>query len=83
VPLIDFPILISLCIVCVFLEIQIDSFAAARDNDMHEATRRMLSVLLRQVNVIAYCFMMHNDILYIFIAEVVGLITTYNFLYDK
>jgi hypothetical protein len=46
--------LISLCIVCVFLEIQIDSFAAARDNDMHEATRRMLSVLLRQVNAIAY-----------------------------
>jgi hypothetical protein len=75
--------LISLFVVCVFLEIQIDSFAAARDNDMHEATRRMLSVLLRQVNVIAYCFMMHNDILYIFIVEVVGRITTYKFLYHK
>ncbi|PNX84492.1 katanin p60 ATPase-containing subunit A1-like protein, partial [Trifolium pratense] len=31
----------------IFLD-EIDSFAAARDNDMHEATRRMLSVLLRQ-----------------------------------
>ncbi|GAU25760.1 hypothetical protein TSUD_222170 [Trifolium subterraneum] len=31
----------------IFLD-EIDSFAAARDNDMHEATRRILSVLLRQ-----------------------------------
>ena len=30
--------------------LQIDSFAVARDNEMHEATRRILSVLLRQVN---------------------------------
>ncbi|XLS91201.1 hypothetical protein HN51_067209 [Arachis hypogaea] len=28
----------------------IDSFAAARDNEMHEATRRILSVLLRQID---------------------------------
>lgn len=27
-----------------------DSLAVARDSEMHEATRRMLSVLLRQVN---------------------------------
>ncbi|WJX22854.1 hypothetical protein P8452_12125 [Trifolium repens] len=33
----------------IFLD-EIDSFAAARDNDMHEATRRMLSVLLRQID---------------------------------
>lgn len=39
--------------------IQIDSFAAARDNEMHEATRRILSVLLRQVNLVGYCFMIH------------------------
>lgn len=30
--------------------LQVDSFAIARDSDIHEATRRMLSVLLRQVN---------------------------------
>ncbi|KAG5005672.1 hypothetical protein JHK82_023654 [Glycine max] len=35
--------------------IQIDSFAAARDNEMHEATRRILSVLLRQFNLVGYC----------------------------
>lgn len=29
--------------------LQIDSFATARDNETHEATRRVLSVLLRQV----------------------------------
>ena len=29
--------------------LQVDSFAASRDNDMHEATRRILSVILRQV----------------------------------
>lgn len=28
---------------------QVDSFAVARDSEMHEATRRILSVLLRQV----------------------------------
>jgi len=28
---------------------QVDSFAIARDSEMHEATRRILSVLLRQV----------------------------------
>ncbi|KAF8409613.1 hypothetical protein HHK36_005691 [Tetracentron sinense] len=32
----------------IFLD-EVDSFAAARDNEMHEATRRILSVLLRQV----------------------------------
>jgi hypothetical protein len=29
--------------------LQIDSLATTRDSEMHEATRRMLSVLLRQV----------------------------------
>ncbi|KAK7245906.1 hypothetical protein RIF29_40760 [Crotalaria pallida] len=29
---------------------KIDSFAAARDSEMHEATRRILSVLLRQID---------------------------------
>ncbi|KAL5729839.1 hypothetical protein ACHQM5_002735 [Ranunculus cassubicifolius] len=33
----------------VFLD-EIDSFAAARDDGMHEATRRILSVLLRQID---------------------------------
>ncbi|KAL1358568.1 hypothetical protein AAHE18_04G043100 [Arachis hypogaea] len=33
----------------IFLD-EIDSFAAARDNEMHEATRRILSVLLRQID---------------------------------
>lgn len=33
----------------IFLD-EIDSLAASRDNDMHEATRRMLSVLLRQID---------------------------------
>lgn len=33
----------------VFLD-ELDSFATSRDNDMHEATRRMLSVLLRQMD---------------------------------
>ncbi|RDX82501.1 hypothetical protein CR513_36697, partial [Mucuna pruriens] len=33
----------------IFLD-EIDSFAAARDSDMHEATRRILSVLLRQID---------------------------------
>ncbi|XP_028063922.1 probable 26S proteasome regulatory subunit 10B [Camellia sinensis] len=28
----------------------VDSFAVARDNEMHEATRRILSVLLRQID---------------------------------
>lgn len=30
-------------------DLQVDSFAVTRDNEMHEATRRILSVLLRQV----------------------------------
>ncbi|KAL2603410.1 hypothetical protein AAZX31_09G007600 [Glycine max] len=38
----------------IFLD-EIDSFAAARDNEMHEATRRILSVLLRQFNLVGYC----------------------------
>lgn len=29
--------------------LQVDSFAASRDKEMHEATRRILSVILRQV----------------------------------
>ena len=33
-----------------YFMLQIDSFAVARDSEMHEATRRILSVLLRQVN---------------------------------
>ncbi|KAL4356370.1 hypothetical protein AHAS_Ahas09G0079900 [Arachis hypogaea] len=33
----------------IFLD-EIDSFAAARDNEMHEATRKILSVLLRQID---------------------------------
>ncbi|KAG2684373.1 hypothetical protein I3760_10G073900 [Carya illinoinensis] len=33
----------------IFLD-EIDSFAVARDNEMHEATRRILSVLLRQID---------------------------------
>ncbi|XP_031493231.2 uncharacterized protein LOC116259506 isoform X1 [Nymphaea colorata] len=33
----------------VFLD-EVDSFAATRDSDMHEATRRILSVLLRQID---------------------------------
>ncbi|XP_010252532.1 PREDICTED: katanin p60 ATPase-containing subunit A1 [Nelumbo nucifera] len=33
----------------IFLD-EVDSFAAARDNEMHEATRRILSVLLRQID---------------------------------
>ncbi|XP_054785442.1 uncharacterized protein LOC129291977 isoform X2 [Prosopis cineraria] len=33
----------------IFLD-EIDSFAAARDGEMHEATRRILSVLLRQID---------------------------------
>ncbi|KAH7278482.1 hypothetical protein KP509_38G043700 [Ceratopteris richardii] len=33
----------------IFLD-EIDSLATTRDNDMHEATRRMLSVLLRQID---------------------------------
>ncbi|KAI5447143.1 uncharacterized protein LOC127077392 [Lathyrus oleraceus] len=33
----------------IFLD-EIDSFAAARDGEMHEATRRLLSVLLRQID---------------------------------
>ncbi|KAF3771652.1 Spastin [Nymphaea thermarum] len=33
----------------VFLDV-VDSFAATRDSDMHEATRRILSVLLRQID---------------------------------
>lgn len=33
----------------IFLD-EIDSFAAARDSEMHEATRRILSVLLRQID---------------------------------
>ncbi|XP_020977439.1 26S protease regulatory subunit 6B-like isoform X4 [Arachis ipaensis] len=35
----------------IFLD-EIDSFAAARDNEMHEATRRILSVLLRQESIL-------------------------------
>ncbi|KAJ0965478.1 hypothetical protein J5N97_026616 [Dioscorea zingiberensis] len=33
----------------VFLD-EVDSFAVARDDEMHEATRRLLSVLLRQID---------------------------------
>ncbi|KAL8130237.1 hypothetical protein V2J09_019392 [Rumex salicifolius] len=33
----------------IFLD-EVDSFAAARDTEMHEATRRILSVLLRQID---------------------------------
>eukprot|EP01018_Ginkgo_biloba_P002670 Gb_29440 [translate_table: standard] len=33
----------------IFLD-EVDSFAAARDKEMHEATRRILSVLLRQID---------------------------------
>lgn len=33
----------------IFLD-EVDSFAIARDNEMHEATRRILSVLLRQID---------------------------------
>ncbi|XP_048131695.1 probable 26S proteasome regulatory subunit 10B isoform X1 [Rhodamnia argentea] len=33
----------------IFLD-EVDSFAAARDSEMHEATRRILSVLLRQID---------------------------------
>ncbi|XP_058095233.1 uncharacterized protein LOC131240775 isoform X3 [Magnolia sinica] len=33
----------------IFLD-EVDSFAVARDNEMHEATRRILSVLLRQID---------------------------------
>ncbi|KAJ4761422.1 P-loop containing nucleoside triphosphate hydrolases superfamily protein [Rhynchospora pubera] len=33
----------------VFLD-EVDSFAAARDSEMHEATRRILSVILRQID---------------------------------
>ncbi|CAN6479156.1 unnamed protein product [Victoria cruziana] len=33
----------------VFLD-EVDSFAATRDSEMHEATRRILSVLLRQID---------------------------------
>ncbi|XP_042519065.1 probable 26S proteasome regulatory subunit 10B isoform X2 [Macadamia integrifolia] len=33
----------------IFLD-EVDSFAAARGNEMHEATRRILSVLLRQID---------------------------------
>lgn len=29
--------------------LQVDSLATSRDSDLHEATRRLLSVLLRQV----------------------------------
>ena len=36
--------------ICCYFLLQIDSFAVARDSEMHEATRRILSVLLRQVN---------------------------------
>ena len=37
----DFPLFL--------FQLQVDSFAIARDSEMHEATRRVLSVLLRQV----------------------------------
>ncbi|KAJ4703984.1 putative 26S protease regulatory subunit [Melia azedarach] len=33
----------------IFLD-EVDSFAVARDNEMHEATRRILSVILRQID---------------------------------
>ncbi|KAH7674560.1 Adenosinetriphosphatase protein [Dioscorea alata] len=33
----------------VFLD-EVDSFAVARDDEMHEATRRLLSVILRQID---------------------------------
>lgn len=33
----------------IFLD-EVDSFAVTRDNEMHEATRRILSVLLRQID---------------------------------
>ncbi|XP_047312247.1 uncharacterized protein LOC124915551 isoform X2 [Impatiens glandulifera] len=33
----------------IFLD-EVDSFATSRDNEMHEATRRMLSVILRQID---------------------------------
>ncbi|KOM48057.1 hypothetical protein LR48_Vigan07g176100 [Vigna angularis] len=42
----------------IFLD-EIDSFAVACDNEMHEATGRILSVLLRQFNLVGYCFMIH------------------------
>jgi len=36
--------------VLLFFLDEIDSFAASRDQEMHEATRRILSVLLRQID---------------------------------
>lgn len=39
-----------LIIICSYF-IQVDSFATSRESDIHEATRRILSVLLRQVSV--------------------------------
>lgn len=33
----------------IFLD-EVDSFAIARDSEMHEATRRILSVILRQID---------------------------------
>lgn len=50
-----FSIKLTYCLCSFFCGIQIDSFAAARDNEMHEATRRILSVLLRQFNLVGYC----------------------------
>lgn len=42
---------------------QIDSFAAARDGEMHEATRRILSVLLRQVILVHETSMFEQDLM--------------------
>ncbi|CAN0899103.1 VCP-like ATPase, partial [Linum grandiflorum] len=39
----------------IFLD-EVDSFAVTRDGEMHEATRRILSVLLRQVNIFCLIF---------------------------
>lgn len=60
-----FSIKLTYCLCSFFCGIQIDSFAAARDNEMHEATRRILSVLLRQVNLVGYCFKIHRMACYI------------------
>lgn len=57
--------LLYILFVFLLFGIQIDSFAAARDSEMHEATRRILSVLLRQVNVVGYCFIIHEMACYI------------------
>lgn len=43
-------------------QLQVDSFATARDGETHEATRRLLSVLLRQVKIeFPHDFMMKQN----------------------